>query len=351
MGVINMAPGEAGGGGGGPLERIEPLPPNESPEVRKLRGGLEEAGFRLGEVVKRLGSLGRHANVLITGPSASKKSTILGVMRHLVESSGIQSEKMKEGKVSTLVNPKGSVLFEAAAHGTEVVFWESTTVTPPKAQDIDFYLEIQGSPGVRVNRLSEKTGSYEFALQVVETSQRGQKVPGREPDMVLDTDAIGIDMEHSGWVTRRLQDGWRKSLEGSGIPVPKDEENPALQSKIATLRKIGMDRQLSAGQVEFIAVRLRPESIIRLKDGRDAVYLPRISLIVGERFTQRIPIEAVEVADPPPTEPADTTALGPDSYMRFIPPTRHSFYAVSEKPTGLTLDAISTPNSWLTTKK
>jgi hypothetical protein len=332
------------------LDGINPMTSAETPQVKQLREGLIEAGYRLGEVVKRLDSLGRHANVLITGPSASKKSTILGVMRHLVESSGIQSEKMKEGKMSTLVNPKGGADFSGPAHGTEVIFWESTTVLPPKVQDIDFYLEIVGTPGVRADRLSQKTGSYEFAMQVVETSLKGQPVPGRVPDLVLDTDPVRLEMEHSGWVTRQLQEGWRKSLEGSGLPLPKDEENAALQAKIALLGKVGLDRHLSPDQVQFIAVRLRPESIMRLKDGRDAIYLPRINLIIGELFTQKVPIMPVDVKDPPEATQEPTNPLEA-SYLQFIPPTRHSFYAVSETPTGMCLDAISTPNSWLTTKK
>ncbi len=350
MAVTRNSSGGLGDQGGGPLGNIEPYASAESTETRRLREGLVEAGYRLGEVAKSLTRLGRPANVLITGPSGSKKSTVLGVMRHLVESSGFPSEKMKDGRVSTLVNPKGSVAYTAAGEGTAIIFWEATKTLPHGVGGIDFYLEIEGSPGARIERLSNKTGSYEFALQVVETSQRAERLKDREPDLVINTDPLKIEMEQGGWVTRALRDGWVKSLEGSGINVPTDEENTHLQSKVSMLRRLGLGGYLSASQIEFIAVRLRSESVIEIEGGREAVYLPRINLIIGERATGKIPLEPVNVDNPPPHK-AEPSSGPEEPYLRHIPPSPHAFYAISAGPSDTHLDSISRPNTWLTTKR
>jgi hypothetical protein len=332
-------------GGIPPLVEVKPIQTVESPELRKLGSDLVEVGFMLGETVKKIEKLGRPANILLSGPSASKKSTILGILRHLAESSGFQSEKAKEGKKSTLMNPKGTNDLLEPAEGTQIVFWESTTILPPRNGEIDFYLEIEGTPGARLSRLSEKTGSYEFALQVVETSTKGQRTEGVTPNMIVNTDPITLELEHSGWVTRKLQEGWRKSFEGSGIPAPTNEENTALQEKITLLKNIGLDKHLNPGQMEFIAVRLRPESIIALKDGRKAAYVPRINLIIGEKFTGNIPLKEIGVREPPEATSDENTQFAPG----FMPTTSHTFYVISDGPSARKMADVSAPNSWVTT--
>jgi hypothetical protein len=332
-------------GGISSLGDVKPIPTVESPELRKLGSDLVEAGYLLGETVKKIEKLGRPANILITGPSASKKSTILGILRHLAESSGFKSEKAKEGKKSTLINPKGTNDLLTPAEGTQIVFWESTTILPQKKGEIDFFLEIEGTPGVRLSRLSEKTGSYEFAMQVVETSTKGQRPEGVTPNRTINTDPITLELEHSGWITRKLQEGWKKSFDGSDIPAPTAEENTALQEKITLLKNIGLDRHLNPGQIEFIAVRLRPESIITLKDGRKAAYVPRINLIIGEKFTGNIPLKEIDVTEPPEATRDESRQFAPG----FMPTTHHTFYVVSEGPSRRKMGDISAPNSWVTT--
>ncbi len=315
-------------GGFDPKLAPEPKPLNlESEPMQRLREELHKAGYMFGELMKGVETLGRPANILVTGPSASKKSTIVGIMRFLAESCGFNTEKVKEGRMSTLIEPKGVEDYTAAATGTQIVLFEATKVLPKNIEQMDLYLEITGSVGARLMRLDEKTGSYEFAQQVVGASTKAERKEGRNPDLVINTDPVSIRFEHEGGILSFLREGLVKSLDGSGIKLPEDSENELLKKRLETLKILGLDRHMTAQQVHFLAVRLRQESVKTLEDGRAAVYMPRVTLILGERVTEKIPVEQIEV-------------LGPE--------TR---YAISKSDSGVKIESWHCPNTWLTEKR
>jgi len=320
--------GEGGGVNRG-FEQLSPMSlPPETQQLQKLQGDLKSLGFMAGELVKRVDSLGRQANILVTGPSASNKSVIIGILRHLIESSGFETEKMKEGKVSALAHPGGRDQQVEHVSQARVILWESTIVLPVRREDLDLYVEVQGSIWKRIDRLDEKMGSLEFAQLVGGAPPRTQRIEGREPDLILDTDAMTIQVEQSGWVTRQIEAGWRQSLTGTNIPLPSNEENTLLQSKLKSLSETGLGEHLTQEQIGYLAIRLIRESLKNLPDGRCAIYIPRINLILGERVTSKIPVERVQ------------------SLLEG-----EELFAVSDNPQSQRMGSLSQQNTWLIPKR
>ncbi|MCX6695288.1 MAG: hypothetical protein NTU61_03230, partial [Candidatus Altiarchaeota archaeon] len=187
---------------------FEGLPPKElNPELMKLRADLNEVGRLIGEAILKQESLGRPLNVLFTGPPASKKSTLVAITRHLMESSGLKVEKVKDGRPSEIGYTNMQSEYSGPRKGTHVVVYETTTQLPKNMDEIDVYVELSGDPARRALRLADKTGSYEFAQIAVSGPQKAQRSPVRQPDIVVNTDSITIQMEQDGLVTRFIQEG------------------------------------------------------------------------------------------------------------------------------------------------
>lgn len=308
-------------------------PPNilnqaTSPELQKLSESLVSMGRMMGELMKKVDTLGRPATILITGPPASKKSTFVGIMRHLLESSGFNTEKVKDGKISELHKPGGAGEFKGPSPDTKVVLWETTIVLPKNMREVDLYIGLQGDVNTRVSRLTQKTGSMEFAQIAGGGPLMAIKSQTRNPDIIVNTDAITLEFEQGGGVARLIHEGWRQALAGTQIPVPTDEENQFLQEKMSVLRKVGLGQYLTPHQMAFLAIRLRPDATKKLPDGRDAVLMSRINLVIGESTTSKIPVEEIG-------------PLGKEE----------SFYAIASRPTGQTAADANRPQTWLTTKR
>jgi len=309
----------------------------QSDPLKVLEASIEEIGFKLGRIVSRYIQTEpkeNHINVLITGPPASKKSTFIGLMRHLIESSGLHVEKIKDG------DPEHSNSATPAEYTgakpdikADAVLWESTTILPRDMSQMDLYIELSGSTSARRNRLDNKTGSWELAMAVSGAATEALRNSARKPDLIMNTDAITIDFEQEGGTMRPLERGYRRGIEGSGISFPTSSENDKLLFRKNVLREIGLGDFLTEGQIEFLSMRLRHEGILRLPDGRPAISMRLMNVIIGENRTKKIPVMRVET---------------PREIKENLPSVQESF-KISKGRSDQNASEITSPNAWLTT--
>ncbi|MCX6694988.1 MAG: hypothetical protein NTU61_01665, partial [Candidatus Altiarchaeota archaeon] len=139
-----------------------------------------------------------------------------------------------------------------------------------------------------------------------------QRSPVRQPDIVVNTDPITIQMEQDGVVTRFIQEGYFKAVENTRLRIPPDEQNLLLQQKIQAIREVGLDKHLTPEQTKFLATRLRQEAI-QQSEGETSISINRINLILGENVTQKIRVEPIfgtnhyVISDDSPQTLADPT--------------------------------------------
>lgn len=308
-------------------EGIKPNYPTRQEQERVLAKKLAEAGRLVGEKTAQSLEKNKPALILVSGPPASKKSTVVGILRHLLEASGLDVDKVKDGSLADLGVDVNSEKYVLAKSRADAVIWETTINMPPPEKEVDAYIELQGDPVQRMMRLSDKTGSLELAQSTCGTIQKPQRHPERKPDLEINTDAANIRMEHEGEITRWLEEGYSQGVKDTRIKYPSEKSRRFLAEKTKVVEDTGLLMYLSKSQVELLAIRLRQDAIREFPGEVVGFMASRINLILGEKTTQKIPVR------------------------EFGKEGDETLYLVGGEKTGKTMDAVRRPDEWIASCK
>ena len=205
------------------------LPCSTRPEEAYLRVPLNNdterqqiviLGYKIGLLIKdaviKRKSINRPVNILFTGPPGSKKTTIITIVKDILE----KQYKMKTEAVKLDTKNKTPTLkdMDIQYRDADLILIESTVAGLPKDYEtLDLYVKLEGGLFERQQWLTSKTESMEFAQIATAVSERALSAyTDKAPELLLNTDFIDLEFHDSGGLRKLLETGIHRSLQ-SGL--------------------------------------------------------------------------------------------------------------------------------------
>ncbi|MDD5583773.1 MAG: ribose 5-phosphate isomerase B, partial [Candidatus Omnitrophica bacterium] len=164
------------------------------------------------------------ANIVFIGPPGSLKSSSIKIITDILVQRGITiasgANESKRNDLDEAYRSRGDenafVVFDAKYGAYDAVIAEAVVMMPSDEEKIDLLIRFNGHVTVRQQRITEGSGSYEYAKIRTEIgSSYVSSVRRRKPDIIVSTDFITRTMLNSGSFERLLRDSLIGALEES----------------------------------------------------------------------------------------------------------------------------------------
>ncbi|HQL41251.1 MAG TPA: hypothetical protein PLO93_03040, partial [Candidatus Omnitrophota bacterium] len=162
--------------------------------------------------------------ILFSGPTGTLKTTLLKAMKSKIEEAGLSATVVDEASYS---DPRAAFTIDALAKAFSshnILFVETATFLPSGGQSLDLFIRCEGSLKARHERITQGSGSFEYAQQRVSVDE----IPAssyqryRAADLVINTDVADQDFIQGGFLQALFDQGFGLSLPKE-LPRPKNE--------------------------------------------------------------------------------------------------------------------------------
>lgn len=174
---------------------------------------LVTLGYRVAEAILKNKDLRAPVNILFLGPAGSRKSSSIAQIKTIMEDLGLSVEVFKTESHSSLGPALSFENLDREYPDADAIIVESTVELPRGQERIDLYVRFEGDLFNRQERLTEKTGSLEFAQIATSAGVEILGYRDKEPDMLINTDFISLEFERSGGLRKYLEIGIGQAFE------------------------------------------------------------------------------------------------------------------------------------------
>jgi len=180
----------------------------------KTAADLINIGREVSNAVIRNQDLGRPLNILLTGPTGFLKTTLAETLKEILSEYGLSVEIVQTDFIGREENYFSGL--NKKYGDRDVIIAESVIYFPQDANKADLFIRLTGSLHTRQDRITQGSGSYEYAK--IRTEAEAVDFKERKEDASMDTDFINISHIESGSFRYFLEKGVSIALKRNILP-------------------------------------------------------------------------------------------------------------------------------------